>query len=48
MKTIVKLLAVLSVLGFLGLVGFAYLGPILGYEIAPAQIEQSQNIVLDK
>lgn len=44
MKSIFKVLVFLSVAGFIGLVGFSYLGPYLGYTMAPEQSPQTLTV----
>lgn len=46
MGKLIKLLIFLSVVGFIALIGFAYLGPFFGAEFAPAQVEIRQPIIL--
>lgn len=46
MGKLIKLLIFLIVVGFITLVGFAYLGPFFGAEFAPAQVEIRQPITL--
>jgi hypothetical protein len=46
MGKLIKLLIFLLIGGFIGLVGYAYLGPFFGAEFSPAQVEIRQPIVL--
>ena len=46
MGRLIKLLIYLTILGFIGLVGFAYIGPFFGADFAPAQIETRQPVTL--
>lgn len=42
-----KLLFILVIIGFIGLVGFAYVGPELGIDFAPAPEEVRVPVTLD-
>ncbi len=44
MKTIFKIFVFLSVAGFIGLVGFSYIGPYFGYTMAPEQTAQTLTV----
>lgn len=46
MGRLIKLLVVLMILGFIGLVGYAYLGPFFGVSFAPDQVEIRQPVTL--
>tara|TARA_R110002049_G_scaffold10127_1_gene50099 strand:+ start:53985 stop:54134 length:150 start_codon:yes stop_codon:yes gene_type:complete len=46
MGKLFKLLIFLTVIGFIGLVGYAYLGPFFGVDFSPAQVETRQPITL--
>ncbi|MGR3461560.1 MAG: hypothetical protein ACU0C8_07310 [Roseovarius sp.] len=37
----------LSILGFIGLVAYAYLGPFFGADFTPVQTETRQDIILE-
>lgn len=41
-----KFLIFLAILGFIALVGYAYLGPFFGADFAPAQVEQRIPVTL--
>ena len=45
MGRLIKLLIFLLVLGFIGLVGFAYIGPFFGADFAPPQGEIREVLV---
>ncbi len=47
MGRLFKLLIFLLVIGFVGLVGYAYIGPFFGADFAPAQIETRQPVTLE-
>ena len=47
MGRLFKLLIFLLVLGFIGLVGYAYIGPYLGEDFSPAQKEIRVPVTLD-
>ena len=47
MGRLFKLLIYLVIIGFIGLVGFAYLGPFFGVDFAPAPVETRQPITLE-
>jgi hypothetical protein len=42
-----KLLFIIVIIGFIGLVGFAYVGPELGIDFAPAPEEVRVPVTLD-
>ncbi|QUJ77532.1 hypothetical protein KDD17_06000 [Sulfitobacter albidus] len=42
-----KLLFILVILGFIGLVGFAYVGPFMGVDFAPPKTEIRMPVTLD-
>lgn len=46
MGRLIKLLIFLLVLGFIGLVGFAYIGPFFGADFAPPQGEIREPVTL--
>lgn len=46
MGRLIKLLIYLGVLGFIGLVGYAYVGPFFGADFAPAQVETREPVTL--
>jgi len=46
MGRLIKLLIFLLIVGFIGLVGYAYVGPFFGAEFAPAQVEIRQPVIL--
>ncbi|WP_294624036.1 hypothetical protein [uncultured Roseovarius sp.] len=47
MLRLIKWLIYLAVLGFIALVGFAYLGPFFGADFAPPTEEIRQDIILE-
>ncbi len=47
MGRIFKYIGYLAVLGFLALVGYAYLGPYLGADFSPDQVEVTKPVTLD-
>lgn len=47
MGKLFKLLIILLTLGFLGLVGYAYIGPFFGADFAPPQVETRQPVTLE-
>ncbi|KIN65216.1 hypothetical protein Z946_4116 [Sulfitobacter noctilucicola] len=47
MGRLLKALIFLLVVGFVGLVGYAYVGPFFGAEFAPAQVEMRQPVTLE-
>lgn len=47
MRRLFKLLVYIVVLGGVGLVGYAYIGPFLGVDFSPPQEEIRQRIILD-
>lgn len=46
MGRLFKLLIFLLVVGFIGLVGYAYVGPFFGADFAPAQVETRVPVTL--
>ena len=38
-RKLIKFLVFLAIVGFIALVGYAYLGPFFGADFAPAQVE---------
>lgn len=44
---LIKFLIFLMIIGFIGLVGYAYLGPFFGADFAPAQVETRVPVTLD-
>ena len=46
MGRLIKLLIYLAILGFIGLVGYAYVGPFFGADFAPAQVETREPVTL--
>lgn len=46
MGKLIKLLIYLVVIGFLGLTGYAYLGPFFGADFAPDQVETRVPVTL--
>lgn len=46
MGRLIKLLIYLAILGFIGLVGYAYVGPFFGADFAPTQIETREPVTL--
>lgn len=46
MRRLIKLLIYLAILGFIGLVGYAYVGPFFGADFAPTQIETREPVTL--
>lgn len=47
MLRLIKLLIYLAVLGFIALVGYAYLGPFFGADFSPPTEEIRQEIILE-
>lgn len=47
MGKLIKLLIYLLIIGFIGLVGYAYIGPFFGADFAPPQAEIRQPVTLD-
>ncbi len=47
LRKLFKLLFILVIIGFIGLVGFAYVGPELGIDFAPAPEEVRVPVTLD-
>lgn len=48
MGKLIKFLIYLLILGFIGLVLYAYVGPFFGAEFAPPQIEMRQPVTLER
>lgn len=46
MGKLFKLLIFLAVIGFVGLVGYAYVGPFFGADFAPSQVETREPVTL--
>ena len=46
MGRLIKLLIYLLIIGFIALVGYAYLGPFFGVDFAPGQEEIRQPVTL--
>ncbi len=46
MGKLIKLLIFLMIIGFIGLVGYAYLGPFFGVDFSPDQVETRQPVTL--
>lgn len=46
MGRLIKFLIFLIIVGFIGLVGYAYLGPFFGADFAPPQVETRQPVTL--
>ncbi|MGC1498004.1 MAG: hypothetical protein WA790_19525 [Sulfitobacter sp.] len=46
MGKLIKLLIFLTIIGFIGLVGYAYLGPFFGVDFSPEQVETRQPVTL--
>lgn len=47
MGRVFKVLIYLLILGFIGLVGYAYVGPFFGVDFSPAQSETRLPVTLD-
>lgn len=47
MARLLKFLIFLLIIGFIGLVGYAYLGPFFGADFAPPKIETREPITLE-
>lgn len=47
MGKLIKALFFIIVLGFIGLVGYAYVGPFLGADFSAPQVEVRQPLVLN-
>ncbi|MEM6340633.1 MAG: hypothetical protein AAF729_05765 [Pseudomonadota bacterium] len=47
MWRILKLLVYLAILGFIGLVGYAYVGPYFGVDFSAPQSETREPVTLD-
>ncbi len=45
-RKLIKLLFFLAILAFIGLVGYAYVGPFFGANFAPEQVETSVPVTL--
>jgi hypothetical protein len=46
MGKLFKLLIFLAIIGFIGLVGYAYVGPFFGVDFSPEQTETRQPVTL--
>lgn len=46
MGRLIKVLFFLCIIGFIGLVGYAYVGPFFGAEFAPPQVEIREPVTL--
>lgn len=46
MGKLIKLLIFLLICGFIGLVGYAYLGPFFGVDFAPVPVETRESVTL--
>lgn len=47
MLRLIKFLVYLSLLGFIALVGYIYIGPFFGADFSPPQTEIRQEIILE-
>jgi hypothetical protein len=47
MGRLIKLLIYLLIIGFIALVGYAYLGPFFGVDFAPEQVEIREPVQLN-
>lgn len=47
MFRLTKWLLYIAILGFIALVGYAYLGPFFGADFTPTQSETRQDIILE-
>lgn len=47
MGRLIKLLFYIAVIGFVGLVGYAYIGPFFGADFSAPQVEVRQPVVLN-
>ncbi len=47
MGRLIKFLIYLAIIGFVGLVIYAYVGPFFGADFAPPQVEIRQPVTLD-
>lgn len=47
MGRLIKLLIYLIIIGFIALVGYAYVGPFFGADFSPGQVEMRQPITLE-
>lgn len=46
MGRLIKFLIFLIIVGFIGLVGYAYVGPFFGADFAPSQVEIREPVIL--
>ncbi len=46
MGRLIKFLIFLLIIGFIGLAGYAYIGPFFGAEFAPPQVEMREPVTL--
>ncbi|GLT09813.1 hypothetical protein ACFQFQ_11115 [Sulfitobacter porphyrae] len=46
MGRLIKFLIFLLIVGFIGLAGYAYIGPFFGAEFAPPQVEMREPVTL--
>jgi hypothetical protein len=47
MGKMIKLLFMIAILAFIGLVGYAYVGPFFGADFSAPQIEVRQTLILN-
>jgi hypothetical protein len=47
MGKMIKLLFIIAILAFIGLVGYAYVGPFFGADFSAPQIEVRQPLILN-
>ncbi len=47
MGKLIKLLLMISILAFIGLVGYAYVGPFFGADFSAPQVEVRQPLILN-
>ena len=47
MGKLIKLLFMIAILAFIGLVGYAYVGPFFGADFSAPQVEVSQPLILN-
>ena len=47
MGRLIKWLFILGILGVIGLTGYAYVGPFLGADFSPSQVEVREKVTLD-
>ena len=47
MGKLIKFLLFLIIIGFIGLVGYAYVGPFFGADFAPAQVEIREPVTIE-